>query len=337
LEPAARLDAGVHDFRAAFLSLLGAALLVATLLSIWLAHQFSRPLRRMVLASQRIGHGEFDVQLGNTTGDEIGALAEQIDIMAGQLRAAHDDSERRLSDKTEQLVHAERLSTIGRTAAAVAHEINNPSGIISMYAQMLMERLAADDPNLEKLQIIKNKAREISRIVNELLDYSRKLAPAKEWVDLRALLARTLHDAQAMQADGAPGARVTPHIHVDEDVQKLYVDPQQMGRVLRNLVNNALQATPSEGTLTITSRRAEGDGIVIEIADTGTGMDAEQLRHLFDPFYTTKRFGAGTGLGLAISKEITERHGGTIHVESEPGLGTTVTIRLPKPAEEYEI
>jgi len=337
IEPAAVLNAGVHDFRAAFLGVMGLALLIATILSVWLARQFVQPLRRVYQASQRIGRGDFDVQLSDTTGDEIGALAEQINMMAGQLQAAHEDFERRLSDKTEQLIHAERLSTIGRTAAAVAHEINNPSGIISMYAQMLAERLTADDPNLEKLQVIKDKAREISRIVNELLDYSRKPAPKKEWVDSHALITKALHDAAMVQTDGDAASPIVRTIDVDADAEKLYVDPHQMRRVLRNLVNNACQAMPAGGELRVRCRRGHDEGVTIEIADTGTGMDSEQLRHLFDPFYTTKRFGAGTGLGLAISKEITERHGGTVRVESEPGRGTAVTLWLPEAPTTYEI
>lgn len=336
-EPASVLETGVHDFRTAFLGVLGAAFLIAALLGVWLARQFTLPVQRVYEASERIGRGEFNVQLTNTTGDEIGALAEQIGIMAGQLRAAHEDFERRLSDKTEQLVHAERLSTIGRTAAAVAHEINNPSGIISLYAQMLTERLPPNDPNLEKLRVIENKAREISRIVNELLDYSRKPAPVKEWVDSRTLLSAAMSDAEAVHGDERSSGQISREIAVDIGAERLYVDPHQMRRVLRNLIANALHAMPAGGKLTLRCRRTDTDGVTVDVTDTGAGMDSEQLRHLFDPFYTTKRFGAGTGLGLTISQEITERHGGKISVCSEPGKGTTVTINLPDAAGVHDI
>lgn len=337
VEPAHRLDAGVHDFRAAFLSLIGVALLIAAALSVWLARQFSRPLGRVYVASERIGRGQFDIQLSDSTGDEIGALAERINTMAGQLKAAHTEFERRLSEKTEQLVHAERLSTIGRTTAAVAHEINNPSGIISLYAQMLTEQLPADDPNLEKLHIIKNKAREISQIVGELLDYSRKPAPQKEWVGTDSLVARALHDAKALQSEEDATGLISESVDIDAGAEKLYVDSHQMGRALRNLIHNARQAMAAGGDLRVRVRPGASLGTTIEIADTGTGMDAEQLQHLFDPFYTTKRFGAGTGLGMAISKEITDRHGGTITVQSQAGQGTTVTIWLPEQTGTYEI
>jgi len=185
--------------------------------------------------------------------------------------------------------------------------------------------------------VIKDKAREISRIVNELLDYSRKPAPKKEWVDSHALITKALHDAAMVQTDGDAASPIVRTIDVDADAEKLYVDPHQMRRVLRNLVNNACQAMPAGGELRVRCRRGHDEGVTIEIADTGTGMDSEQLRHLFDPFYTTKRFGAGTGLGLAISKEITERHGGTVRVESEPGRGTAVTLWLPEAPTTYEI
>jgi signal transduction histidine kinase len=328
-EDARVFEAGVEEFRRAFLAVIGAALLVAALLGVWLARQFTRPVRQVFAASQRIGRGDFDVSLMDTTGDEIGALAEQIRSMAGQLRAAHENFEQQLHDKTQQLVHAERLSTIGRTAAAVAHEINNPSGIISLYAQMLTERLPADDPNAEKLRVIEAKAREISRIVNELLDYSRKPAPLKEWTDARALLQAALDDARTVAQPGDGTVRVATEITVAPDATRLYADPHQMKRVLRNLIVNALQAMSAGGRLTVACRRRDADRLEIEVGDTGAGMDEQQLQHLFDPFYTTKRFGAGTGLGLAISKELTHLHGGSIDVHSQPGRGTRVIVSLP--------
>lgn len=334
------LDSDVHDFRAAFLTLLAAALLISIVLSVWIARQFTRPLDLVIRASRRIGAGDFDVQLSDDSGDEIGALAEQVGTMARQLKAAHDDFEQRLAEKTDQLIHAERLSTIGRTAAAVAHEINNPSGIISMYAQMLAEKLPADDPKRGKLNVIKEKAGEISVIVKELLDFSRKPPPRKEWLDLRQLVDDAMSDARlhgdnqqapSFHPDDSDDAKgpYSEEITVDAAVAEIHADPHQMRRVLRNLINNARQAMASGGKLEVVATQHEG-GVAIAVADNGPGIDEEQRKHLFDPFYTTKRFGAGTGLGLAISKGITESHQGRIDVQSTKGRGTTVTIWLPE-------
>ncbi len=346
IEPAGALEAGVHDFRVAFLALLAAALVAATLLSVWLARQFTRPVRELYEASHRIGRGEFDVDLRDTTGDEFGALFQQVGRMTEQLRAAHEGFEQRLQEKTEQLVQAERLSTIGRTAAAVAHEINNPCGIIALYAQMLTES-ASGEPNasqLEKLRVIEQKAREISRIVDELLAYARKPEPQREWTDTAALVRQALAESSAVLTVGAVSDRevsdrdragavsdreaVRTSIAVDPEAQRLYADPHQLVRVMRNLINNAYHAMAHGGELAIRCHRRDG-WLEIEVNDTGTGMSPEDVAHAFEPFYTTKRFGAGTGLGLAISREIVERHGGRIDVASAPQRGTRVTISLP--------
>ncbi len=322
-EPDDVLEAGARDFRQAFLGVLILAMAGALLLGVWLARQVTLPLRGLCEAARRIGTGDFDVALDVPPDDELGVLATQIAQMAHALQHAHEDFERQIQDKTEQLIRAERLAAIGRTAAAVAHEINNPSGVIAMYAQMLTEKLPPNDPMADKLRVIDDKAREIALIVEELRDYARGPAPMREWVDALALLEAGVH-----AADGP--RRERPHIDVTLDVHpersRLRVDPQQMTRVLRNLLVNAYHAMPEGGRVDIRCAPADDHGVMITVDDTGSGMTPEQLRQLFDPFFSTKRFGTGTGLGLAISKEIVERHGGSIRAESQEGAGTTITI-----------
>ena len=329
IEPAGTLEAGVAAYRSAFLNVLIASLLVAVVLGVGVARQFTRPVRRLYDATWRIGKGDFDVALSDDAGDEVGALTTQVQIMASELREAHESFERRLREKTEELLQSERLATIGRTAAAVAHEINNPSGIISLYAQMLIERVGADDPSAAKLRVVAEKSQEISRVVRELLDYARKPEPVKAWVETQPLL-REAMNAALLVADGkASAGRLQPRLDVDERAARVYVDPHQVSRMVRNLVTNAVHAMPEGGELGIRCSREDAAWLAIDVSDTGTGISDEQTRHLFDAFYSTKRFGAGTGLGLAISKEIVERHGGSIAVSSTPGRGTTVTVRLP--------
>lgn len=325
VEPGDVLEAGARGFRTAFLGVLGAALLLSAALGVWVARQYTSPLRALYEAAEQIGRGEFDVSLGDTTGDEIGALSVQVKKMAAQLRRSHEDMEAQLRAKAEQLLDAERLATIGRTAAAVAHEINNPSGIISLYAQMLTERLPPDDPNVAKLRVIDAKAREISQIVRELLDYARKPTPRREWIDITALI----REASEAAMRGQTGAVAPPKLMIEGEAPRAYCDPSQLSRVVRNLLDNAYHAISNGSAPRVQCSCAADGALTLEVIDQGVGMSDEQLRHLFDPFYTTKRFGAGTGLGLAISKEIVERHGGVIEVRSREGEGTTVTLRLP--------
>jgi len=291
--------------------------------------QVTGPVRRLLGASRRIGRGDFAVSLPADADDELGALTVQVSQMASRISESHASFERRLREKTDELIQADRLATIGRTAAAVAHEINNPSGIISLYVQMLTERLPADDPNVPKLRVIEAKAREISQIVRELLDYARKPAPVREWIEAEALVRRAVEEATCVAEASESRSAVTTNVEVDADVGSIHVDALQVSRMIRNLVTNGLHALAGGGTLTVSCRR-DGQGCtVIEVADTGVGISPEHAQHLFDPFHSTKRFGAGTGLGLAISKEIVERHGGSISVSSEPGRGTNVMVRLP--------
>jgi signal transduction histidine kinase len=328
-EPAGSLEAEVAAYRRAYLNVLIASMLVAVLLGVGIARQFTRPVRRLYDATQRIGRGDFDVALTDDAGDEVGALTSQVQVMASQLREAHGSFERRLREKTEELLQSERLATIGRTAAAVAHEINNPSGIIALYAQMLIERLPADDPSASKLRVVSEKSQEISRVVRELLDYARKPEPVKAWVETEPLLRDAMNAAFCVTDGKTSAGRLHSQLRVDEGAARLYVDPHQVSRMVRNLVTNALHAMPDGGALALQCAREDGGWVTIDVTDTGTGISEDQQRHLFDAFYSTKRFGAGTGLGLAISKEIVERHGGSITVWSAPGRGTTVKVRLP--------
>jgi signal transduction histidine kinase len=145
-------------------------------------------------------------------------------------------------------------------------------------------------------------------------------------------LQQALVEATAAARSEAAQARIESEISIEPGAERLHADRHQLVRVLRNLINNACQAMPAGGRLTLRCRTDRDGCVAIEVSDTGVGMSAEQRAHLFEPFYTTKRFGAGTGLGLAISKEIVERHGGDIRVDSQAGEGTTVTVRLPTTA-----
>jgi signal transduction histidine kinase len=326
------LVSGVDSFRRTFAWVLLGGMSMAIALGVWLSRQLTEPVRGLLDGVRRVGQGKLDVVLKDDTGDELGALADGLNRTVAELRALHHDFERRLDEKAAELVHAERLATVGRTAASVAHEINNPSGIIALYAQLIKEQTPPDDPRIEKLNVIESKAREVSEIVRDLLDYARKPALQIEGFFIEEMVQEAVDSA--LTADDLPEDRQA--ISIELPATRLVGDRSQLRRVVRNLVVNGLHAMSPGDSMKITARTHDGDPpeFVLEVCDTGAGIEAEHLASIFEPFYTTKQYGSGTGLGLAISKEIVERHGGRIEIESVVGEGTTARIFLPQEGQE---
>lgn len=325
--PRADVLASLNRYRVVFTVVLVVVLLAAAGVSLLLARQFTGPLKRLYSAAQDIGHGNFDVPLEDRTGDEIGGLARELRAMADKLKLKHKDMQHQIDEKTRELLQAERLSTIGTLSAAIAHEVNNPIGIISMYGQMLLEQLPPDDPQARKIKTIVREASRMSVLVRGLLQFARRPE-----LDIQEVSPAQLID-EAVNACGdlVEGAdQVEIQQVVSGDCPNLHADPGQLGQVLRNLVRNAIQAVGGRGVVTVRCDPAgDGEHVQFEVHDTGHGIEPENLSRLFEPFFTTKRFGAGTGLGLSISREIAERHGGEISVTSSPGDGTRFRIVLP--------
>ena len=326
IEPRAIVFGALNRYRWVFTLVLAAALALAGAMNVLLARQFTRPLQRLYAAAQGIGRGQFDVDLEDHTGDEIGGLARELRAMADQLEIKQDDMQQALDEKTRELLRAERLSTIGTMSAAIGHEVNNPLGIISMYSQMLLERLDENDPRAAKLEAIAREASRMSGLVRGLLQFARRPPLAVQRVDP----ARLIDEAVAAVRDLHERAdRIEVQHEVAAGCSAIEADPDQLGQVLRNLLMNALDATDAGGWVRI---KAEADGprhVAITVADNGQGIDPEHVTELFEPFFSTRRFGAGTGLGLAVCKDIVECHKGVISVASELNRGTTFTVRLP--------
>jgi len=231
---------------------------------------------------------------------------------------------RELRETQEQLIQAERLAAVGRLAASVAHELRTPL-MVMRSGLYFLDRLVAegrfDSPETFRRYIQKVDA-EIdrqSKIINDLLFFSRNRPRRLVSVDVNALVKEavmrvTMPESVRVEYDLAP------------DLSPILADGDQIQQVLINLITNAVQAMPEGGTLTLRTA-VEEHFAVVQVQDTGVGMTAEQMAHLFQPFYTTRE--QGIGLGLAVSRSIVEGHRGTISVESEPGKGTTFTVRLP--------
>jgi signal transduction histidine kinase len=208
----------------------------------------------------------------------------------------------------------------------VAHEINNPLGVIQVYANLISKHTAQDAQVGADIRIIQKHTEQCKSIVQALLNFGRVSEPSKAPSDLHACLDGVLKVLEPQMNEKA----IAFETEADRDLPKLLLDETQMKQVFMNLIINALQSMSGKGTITISIRQVVEDKFVeIKISDTGTGIAEKNLNRIFDPFFTTKSSGKGTGLGLAVSYGIVKQHGGDIRVDSIPGLGSTFTIRLP--------
>ncbi len=222
------------------------------------------------------------------------------------------------------MMQQDKLASIGRLAAGVAHEINNPMTTILTSAYLAQEDMEPDDPNYEELQTIADETQRCSKIVKSLLEFARQTKPAKKLEDINNIVMESivLTRKQAMFND------VTLEQNFSEDLPLILVDKDQIEQAMINLSQNAIEATDPGGKVTFSTRASAGDeAIEIEVSDTGKGIPEEDLDKIFEPFFTTKE--SGTGLGMSITHGLIEQHGGTIEVESKVGSGTTFTIRFP--------
>jgi len=223
-----------------------------------------------------------------------------------------------------QLIHADRLATIGQLAAGVAHELNEPLGSILGFAQLAKKCPELPSPagqDIEKIVTASLYAREV---IKKLMVFARQMPPKSVHVDLNQVVEDALYflEAQCAKKDVEVVRELAPNM------PEITVDPAQLKQVLVNLVVNAAQAMPHGGTLTV-STRSSGSSVLLGVKDTGTGMSAAILEKVFLPFFTTKDVHEGTGLGLAVVHGIVTSHGGSIDVESQVGQGTRFEIRLP--------
>ncbi|HOB53725.1 MAG TPA: [Fe-Fe] hydrogenase large subunit C-terminal domain-containing protein [Acidobacteriota bacterium] len=247
-----------------------------------------------------------------------------------QLRRAVSElaqSHQQLQDTQEALMHSEKLASMGQLAAGIAHEVNNPLGVVLMYSHLLHDECPSDSPLREDLRMITEQADRCKKIVAGLLDFARQNKVLHQPIDIRELVERNL------QAIPTP-AGVTVQVEHQLDDPVVELDRDQVSQVIINLVDNAYAAMPDGGRLTVRTRR-EHDDLVIEVEDTGIGIPKENIKKVFSPFFTTKQIGKGTGLGLAVSYGIVKMHRGNIAVESnaDPAAGptgTTFRVKLPR-------
>ncbi len=234
--------------------------------------------------------------------------------------------EKKLQDTHLQLVSSEKMASLGKLAAGIAHEINNPLGGILIYSSLMMEDLPEDDAKRGDLARIVQEAGRCKDIVKSLLEFARQTEPKMEPTDIN----RAINDGLFFLVNQALFHNIKIVKQFDSFLPFVHGNASKLKQVFMNIIVNAAEAMHGNGTLMInTSPAPDGKMVLIEFTDTGEGIPEENLTRIFDPFFTTKDVGKGTGLGLATSYGIVQDHGGTIRVKSKVGKGTTFTIELP--------
>lgn len=298
-----------------------------------------RPIRLLVEKARRVGAGDFSGDLVLQQRDELGELAAEMNAMSSRLAAARASVEAETAARAAamaQLQHAERLTTVGKLASGVAHELGTPLNVIGVRAKMIADGEVAGQEARDGALVVVEQVERITRIVRQLLDFARRRTPERGPHEVATLVERTF----ALLSPLARRASVEMSLAAAPGGARALIDPVQVQQVLANLVMNGIQAMPGGGRLEV---RVEprvaappaglGEGerpvVAVTVSDEGAGMDEATRAQAFDPFFTTKRVGEGTGLGLSVAYGIVREHDGWIEVDSEPGRGSRFTVFLP--------
>ena len=296
------------------------ALVPNLLLLLLVVRTISRPLQRITVAAVQVTKGDYGTEVDlRKSNDEIGLLASSFNEMSRKMAADIED----LSRMNEQLMRADKLAAMGTLAAGVAHEVNNPLASISSLIQMMRSENGSGDFG-ERLDMIQTQIQRITRVTKDLTDFARARPAAKSRLQINGVIDTALRLAEF----DATFQKLEIKKLLAEDLAEIFGDSDQLQQLLLNIFLNARDAMPDGGELRVATRGA-GENVVIEISDTGTGIDPESAKQVFDPFFTTKSAGKGTGLGLAVCYGIVTAHGGTLELRANTAGGTTFVVTLP--------
>ncbi len=308
---------GDFSYRVAFIAL--ASMILAGIIAVPIARLIAQPIKSLVEANRRLAKGDMAVRVRPYGSGEVAELGRSFNKLAETLNSTQ-----------QELLHKERLASMGQLAAGVAHEINNPLGTILLFSSVLYDETREDDPKRADLKMIVDETNRCKNIVADLLNFARQQEVLAQDVDLNALIEQVVGAArkQPMFSEVAFNLQLAPEVPV------IQADPAQLQQVFMNLINNAADAMEDGGVITLATRPVDGRAVEIAVSDMGCGIPEENQGKLFTPFFTTKALGKGTGLGLSIVYGIIKMHKGQIAVRSVEGQGTTFTITLPATMQE---
>jgi len=302
----------VFNERLVFIALVPGIL--AAIIAVPIAQVITRPIAELVEAHRRLAQGDMTVRVQTYGSGELAVLGQSFNSMAETLH-----------NTQQELLHKEKLASMGQLAAGVAHEINNPLGTILLFAEAMHKDTPENDPRRDDLRMIVNETTRCKNIVADLLNFARQQEMLAQETDVHKLLERVIEEMCRQPSFG--GLEIVRNF--SPDLPTIQADADQLQQVFINLLNNAAEAIEGGGTITLTTRSVNGYWVEIKVSDTGYGIPEEHLSKLFTPFFTTKPPGKGTGLGLSIVYGIVKMHRGQITVQSQVGRGTSFTVTLP--------
>jgi signal transduction histidine kinase len=312
---------------------------VSTVLAMLLGLRLvGRRVESLIGQARRVGKGEF-VTNQDARRDELGLLAHEMNLMTGRLETAQCQAREERHARTallEQLRHADRLSTIGRMASSIAHQLGTPLNVVAGRAGMIASGEIAGGEAVESARIIADQSQQMTATIRQLLDFSRGHGIQKSTNPVPSIIEQAVTLMEPLADKHNVSVVAADHLPIEADV-----DRGKVLQVLTNLMMNGIQAMPDGGTLRIHLREEHveqpgdihstaGHYVCIEIEDEGVGITPEGIERIFEPFFTTKKEGEGTGLGLPVCHGIVREHGGWIAVESSPDVGSRFSVYLPK-------
>ncbi|MGB8915225.1 MAG: ATP-binding protein [Candidatus Sulfotelmatobacter sp.] len=310
----------MRHIRSAALIVGGGGILLAILLSSWAAARVTRPVEQLAHAAQEVAAGNWDARVDVLGDDELGQLADSFNRMTTELLG-----------QRERLLQAERVAAWRELARRLAHELKNPLFPLQLTVENLVRARQQNPEQFEEVfressRTLLAEIANLKGIIGRFSEFSKMPQPQLQRVQMNEVIRGVVQLFQAQLE--APGrAKISCELELDPHLEPVAADAELLHRAISNLVLNAMDAMPQGGVLTLRTRTEDGK-VLIEVADTGSGLTPEECAQIFTPYYTSKRH--GTGLGLAIVQSVVSDHGGSIRVKSEPGRGTTFVIELPR-------